>query len=355
MKPTPAMKPTQRNRQQGMAVIAALLVVAAAAIIATTMLDGQTTYTRILQSEKARVQAHWLLMGGMDWARLILQADGKRSPATRPDQLWATPIVDLRVDPDDRTDNQAGAQANNPSDAALFSGRVDDEQAKYNLWNLARAGRVDPRQLVVLERLLQALDLPPAAAPLIARRIALSQALPEGADGPDGADGEGGGGGGRGGNNGTGARHASAAGVAGSQKSPGLQSLDDLRGIARLDQQALDRLRCCVTILPARTAVNVNTAPAEVLHALIGPLSLGHAMALVADRERGRYFNDEADFVNRLADPEIKLDDDSVDIGSQWFGVTGAVRLGSATVAMRALLRRDESQSTHVVWIREAN
>ncbi|WP_157793145.1 type II secretion system minor pseudopilin GspK [Bordetella genomosp. 8] len=338
-----------------MAVIAALLVVAAAAIIATTMLDGQTTYTRILQSEKARVQAHWLLMGGMDWARLILQADGRRSPATRPDQLWATPIVDLRVDADD----QPGDQAANQADAALFSGRVDDEQAKYNLWNLARAGRVDPRQLAVLERLLQALDLPPAAAPLIARRIALSQALPEGADGADGADG---GGGGSDGNRGTGGingnggtRRASTAGVAGSQKSPGLQSLDDLLGVARLDRQALDRLRCCVTILPARTAVNVNTAPAEVLHALIGPLSLGHAMALVADRERGRYFNDEADFVNRLADPDIKLDDDSVDIGSQWFGVTGAVRLGSATVAMRALLRRDESLSTHVVWIREAN
>ncbi|CAM3358420.1 Type II secretion system protein K [Bordetella sputigena] len=331
------MKRMQRARQQGMAVIAALLVVAAAAVIATTMLDGQTTYTRILQSEKARTQAHWLLMGGMDWARLTLHTDGKRSPTTRPDQLWATPIVDLRVSQDDQ------------ADAALFSGRIDDEQGKYNLWNLARSGRVDPRQVAVLERLLQALDLQASAAPLIARRIALSQALPGGADGTDGPDG------GNGTDDRGGAGNTSAAGVAGSQRSPGLQSVDDLRGIARLDQQAVDRLRCCVTILPARTAVNVNTAPPEVLHALIGPLSLGHAMALVADRERGRYFNDEADFVNRLANPDIKLADDSVETGSQWFGVTGVVRLGSATVAMRALLRRDESQATRVVWIREMN
>jgi general secretion pathway protein K len=328
------MNRMHRDRQQGMAVIAALLVVAAAAVIATTMLDGQTTYTRILQNEKARAQAHWLLMGGMDWARLTLYTDGKRSPTTRPDQLWATPIVDLRISQDDQ------------ADAALFSGRIDDEQGKYNLWNLARSGRVDPRQVAVLERLLQALDLQASAAPLIARRIALSQALPGGADKADSGNAT---------DDRSGADNTSAAGVAGSQQSPGLQSLDDLRGIARLDQQAVDRLRCCVTILPARTAVNVNTAPPEVLHALIGPLSLGHAMALVADRERGRYFNDEADFVNRLAIPEIQLADDSVETGSQWFGVTGVVRLGSATVAMRALLRRNESQATRVVWIREMN
>lgn len=334
------MKRMQRGRQQGMAVIAALLVVAAAAVIATTMLDGQTTYTRILQSEKARAQAHWLLMGAMDWARVTLYTDGRRSPTTRTDQLWATPIVDLRVSRDDQ------------ADAALFSGRIDDEQGKYNLWNLARAGRVDPRQVAVLERLFQALDLQASAAPLIARRIALSQALPGGAhgsDGPNSPDDE------TGTDRRNGADDTSPAGVAGSQHSPGLQSLDDLRGIARLDQQAVDRLRCCVTILPVRTAVNVNTAPPEVLHALIGPLSLGHAMALVADRERGRYFNDEADFVNRLAIPDIKLADGSVETGSQWFGVTGVVRLGSATVAMRALLRRNENQATRVVWIREMN
>jgi general secretion pathway protein K len=35
--------------------------------------------------------------------------------------------------------------------------------------------------------------------------------------------------------------------------------------------------------------------------------------------------------------------------------MAGVVRLGHATVAMRALLERDEDQSTSVVWTKEVN
>lgn len=316
------MKPSAR-RQRGMAVIAALLVVAAAAIIASTMLRGQSERAQLVRSERSRVQARWLLLGGVDWARQILRDSARHSPITRADQPWAVPIVDLRLD-----------QPGEP-EPALLSGRIEDEQGKFNLQNLAFEGQVDPRQLVAFERLLQALNLRPSAAPDIARRIAAGQPQRVG-DAAGTAD------------NGTAAKEIRPP------RAPGLQSLQDLRGIAGVDDQAIRTLDCCVTILPDQSAVNVNTAPPEVLYAVITQLPLGQAVALVAERERGRYFNDAADFANRLGNPKIKLDKDSVSTDSQWFSLAGVVRLGRATVAMRALLER-EDQSTSIVWMKEMN
>lgn len=311
------------RHQKGMAVIAALLVVAAAAVIASTMLRGQSERAQLVMSERSRVQAQWLLLGGIDWARQILRDDARHSPITRADQPWAVPIVDLRLDPPGEPD------------PAVLSGRIEDEQGKFNLQNLAFQGQVDPRQLVAFERLLQALNLRPSIAPDIARRIAAGQ--PMAVDGTVQSPG-----------------NATAAKAVTPPRAPGLQSLADLRGLAGLDEQAIQRLDCCATILPDQTPVNVNTAPAEVLYAVVTQLPLGQAVALVAERDRGRYFNDAADFVNRLADPRIKLDKDSVSTDSQWFSLAGIVRLGRATAAMRALLERDD-QSTSIVWIREVN
>jgi general secretion pathway protein K len=314
----------EHRRQQGLAVIAALLVVAAAAAIAVTMLHGQNERAQLLQSEKTLVQARWLLLGSTEWARESLLDGARRSAIASMDQPWAAPVVDQRI------------TLEGQSDIALLSRRIDDEQGKYNLENLASDGQIDPRQLAAFERLLQALDLPTSAAPDIARRIAAAEPL----------------------STGDGANHAGAASSNGQTlpaRAPGLQSLADLRGMGGLDDQAIQRLRCCVTLLPEQTAVNVNTAPPEVLYAVIERLPLGQAVALTTARDRGRYFNDATDFVNRLANPEIKLDRDSVSTNSEWFGLKGAVRLGQATVAMRALLQRDEDKSVSIVWMKETH
>jgi len=310
-------------RQRGMAVIAALLVVAAAAAIAAAMVDRQAVQARVMRGEQARVQARWLLLGGVDWARAILRADGRRSGTTRGDQAWATPIVDLRISQD------------GDSDAARFSGRIEDEQGKFNLQNLARGGLPDPVQVAAFGRLLQALGLPAGAAPAVAQRMADSQARPASGAGTPGA--------------------AAAPGVPGTATAPGLRSVADLRGLAGLDAAAVQRLACCATVLPLRTPVNVNTAPPEVLHAAVTGLSLAQAAAMAGERDRGRYFNDGADFVNRTGDPELRPPTDALAADSSWFGLSGVVRRDGAMVVLQALLRRDDQQDTRLVWIGEPN
>ncbi|WP_427184332.1 type II secretion system minor pseudopilin GspK [Bordetella bronchialis] len=343
------------RHQQGMAVIAALLVVGAAAVIASTMLRGQSERARLVQSERSRAQARWLLLGGVEWGRQILRETARHSPITSMDQPWALPIVDLRLDPPGE------------SEPALLSGRIEDEQGKFNLQNLAVQGQVDPRQLVAFERLLQALNLRPSVAPVIARRIAAGQ--PQAArdavdNGATAAAGSGvtaprntNTGNTDAGNTSTGAGNAATGNTAKAVRpplAPGVQSLEDLRGIAGIDDEALQRLRCCATVLPEQSPINVNTAPPEVIYAVVAPLPLGQAVAMAAERDRGRYFNDAADFANRLANPAIRLDKDGIATDSLWFSLSGVVRLGHATAAMQALLERDE-QSTRLVWMREMN
>src|SRR5690606_35444262 len=129
-------------RQQGMAVIAALLVVVAASALATSIIERQGLLANILISEGDRSQAAWMLRGGLDWSRVILQMDADNSLTTRPDGIWAHPIIGLPV----------GA-ADDP-ERALFSGQIEDEQGKYNLRNLAENAQINPQEILALERLL---------------------------------------------------------------------------------------------------------------------------------------------------------------------------------------------------------
>ncbi|SOE49411.1 type II secretion system minor pseudopilin GspK [Orrella dioscoreae] len=326
-------------RQAGMAVISALLVVATVSLIAAGMIDRQATRVRTLESEQARVQARWLLSGGMDWARATLRGEARRSSVTHNGQLWATPITDLRI-------SEEGAARQ-----AVFSGRAEDEQGKFNLQNLARDGQVLPEQVQALSRLLQSLRLPAELAPRIAERMARAQSRPASSrtDGESGAaqtDGDA--------ESGTDTGTPSpSGGRAGTALAPGLRSIDDLRGMRGLDESALTALTPYLTVLPARTAINVNTAPAEVLATLSPALSLSLAMSVADQRDRGQTFNNRADFINRLANPEIEIGSDAVAVDSDWFAVFGTVRLDRATVDMRALLQRDGQNMPRVIWMME--
>lgn len=295
-----------RRRQRGMAVISALLVVAAAAVASTAIIERQGTLARTLSSESDRTQAAWLLRGGLDWSRIILRWDARRNATTRPDAIWARPIIDLRV-----------SAPNDPREAS-FTGRIEDEQSKYNLNNLAKDGVVLPAQQLILERLFDLLQLPQAMAARIAERVAAAQPT-----------------------------------VQDAARAPALQSLNDLRGLEGASTTMLDTLRPYLTVLPSDTKINVNTASAEVLSASLEGLSLPDARATVIARDKGQWFNNAADFINRLNNPDITTSS-HLDVASQWFRVAGEVALDHATVGLEALIQRKGRNDAPVVrWIKE--
>jgi len=292
-------------RQKGMAVIGALIVVAAASTATAVIMERQTMLADTLAGERDRVQAKWLLRGGLDWARVILFNDARNNAVTLRDAIWSQPIAGLEI------------TAPDGQRRAYFSGLIEDEQSKYNLARLAVNGAVKASEVATLEILLASLDITPQLAVAIAQHMARTQAGP--------------------------GRAASA---------PGVRSLHDLIGIEHMTLDRIAALSEYLTILPQATPLNVNTASAEILSAGIPGLDLASARSLAEQRDQGMWFNSRGDFMNRLDNPQVAADV-QLDVRSQWFKVTGEVRLDHASASLQALLHRQASAPPAVRWIKD--
>ncbi len=307
-------------RQEGMAVISALLIAAVVAVIAAGMIERQGLLTRQMENHQLALQGQWALEGGLQFSRQVLFEQRLRDPLVRGGQPWAQPMRDV------------------PSGSVRFDGQLEDEQGKFNLRNLMVDGQVDAEALATFKRLCALIGINERLATAIAgqvidsypqRPLAALGKLDSGrATSPGGAV------------------EALPA------RRPMLRSVEGLAGLKGMDGQALERLRRFVTVLPALTWVNGNTASAEVLAAQVPSLSLQQAAALVAERDGGRWFINRGDFVNRLRMPSLAMANVRVGINSDWFRLRGLVRLGNRELALQALLRQREGQLPDVIWRR---
>jgi general secretion pathway protein K len=290
-------------RQRGMAVIAALLVVVAASALATSVIERQGLLAQVLISEGERSQAAWALRGGLDWSRIVLQMDAEKSPTTRADGIWARSVIALPVGAADHPERM------------LFSGQIEDEQGKFNLRNLAEKGQIRPDEVQALERLLRWLNIDPTLAGVMAQRVAATQF------GKDSAP-----------------------------TAVGLRDIDDLRSLQGVTRQVLNTLQAYITVLPVTTSINANTATAEVLGAVVKDLGLAGARELMLQRDKGLWFTNRADFINRQKGlkPEAGR---RITVNSNWFRVTGEVTVGDTMVGLRALLHRSDQGSSSIRWV----
>ncbi len=294
----------KKTKQQGMAVIGALVVVAAASVATAAIMERQSLLADTLVGERDRAQAKWLLRSGLDWSRILLFNDARNNTVTLKDAIWAQPIV--------------GFEISAPGDArkAYFSGQIEDEQSKYNIWGLAVKGMVQPEEAAALERLLASLNVSTSVVAAIAQRVAASQATQS-----------------------TG------------QAAPGLRTMNDLVGIKDISPETASMLADYLTIVPQKITINANTASAEVLSAGIPGLDLAQARSLTEQRDRGQWFRDSSDFFNRLGNPDIKARN-QIGVSSDWFKVTGEVSLEQTTVGTQALLHREGGRPPTIRWIK---
>lgn len=307
------MKRQTPEYQRGAAVITALIVVAIVAALATSLFQRQTASTRQFENALARAQARELLVGGTDWARVILRDHGRKDAVTTLDQLWATPVMDTRIERpgDDRV--------------GVFSGRIEDEQGKFNLYNLARNGVPQPEQREALIRLLSLQQLPASLAePLVEAVVAAQPPVTQ-----------------------------ALASTTAPARAPLPRGIAELTARLGLDTPVRTELSRTMTLLPAYTSVNVNTAPAEVIAALVPGLSLSQARSLTGDRDRGNWFNNSGDFTNRLAASGIENASVTVVTTSNWFTAGGTLVYERARVGMLALLNSVPPAAPQAQWIRE--
>ena len=69
------MSPRARCRQGGAALLAAMLTVTLVATFAATALWQQWRSVEVEAAERTRIQSAWILIGALDWSRLILSED----------------------------------------------------------------------------------------------------------------------------------------------------------------------------------------------------------------------------------------------------------------------------------------
>lgn len=311
-------------RQEGMAVISALLIAAVVAVIAAGMIERQGLQTRQVENRQMALQGQWALEGGLQLSRRVLFEQRLRDPLVRGGQPWTRPMRDV------------------PSGSVRFDGQLEDEQGKFNLRNLVVDGQVDSEALATFQRLCVLIGIGERLATAIAGQVIDS--YPQRPPVSPGSAGQGLQGG-----------RATSPAVAAEPlpaRRPMLRSVDALVGLKGMDAEALQRLRRFVTVLPALTWINGNTASAEVLAAQVPGLSLQQAMALVAERDSGRWFINRGDFVNRLRMPQLAMANVRVGINSDWFRLRGQARLGSRELPLQALLRQREGQLPDVIWSR---
>lgn len=298
------------TRQKGVAIVLAMGVVALAAMAATAMMVTQSTWSRQSELAAAHVQAQTLVQAGVDWSRAVLSDDRRRSNVDHLGEPWALRLPPMSVE------------------SGELAGYIEDQQGLFNLNKLVRDGKVNLVQLAHFQRLLSTLGLPTALADTLADWMdADSEPQPQG-----------------------GAEDDSYLAL----QPPYLAANRPLTDLAELalvrgfDDDVRARLRPFVSALPAFTAVNVNTAPPEVLAAIIEGLGLDGARDLVAKRERA-YFRDRTDLLRQLP-KDVLVAAEDISFSSDYFTTTLRVTIGGAQARGVALLARGNTGWPAIVW-----
>ncbi|WP_248280535.1 type II secretion system minor pseudopilin GspK [Aromatoleum aromaticum] len=305
------MRCANADSQCGAAVILALLSVALAAGLAATVLGDFGRSLDSVAGRQDQAQARLLARGAVDWARNVLADDFKRTNVDHTQEIWA-----VRVPPTPVGEGEVG-------------GEIRDRSGLFNLNNLVPDGKPDPAALAQFGRLLATLGVAPADAGRLAH--ALVDWIGGSTTGQE-----------KNGIVSSGLREASGA-------NGSLLDAAELRLVAGFDEALVQRLAPFVSALPAPSRINVNTAPAEVLAAIVADLELGNARILVAGRERA-WFRDLAGFSARLP-AGAQPPGTGLDVRSRYFAVIGRSGFGSAVVRLEVLLDRRETWPT-ILWQR---
>jgi len=183
-----------------------------------------------------------------------------------------------------------------------LAGAIADQQGLLNLANLRRDGAPSERDIAMLRRLLAALGLRAELADAIAAR-------------------------------------------------PPVAEIEELYQVRGCDEATLARLRQFATVLPRRTPVNVNTAPPEVLVALVDGLTLAEAMVLTHDRKTSP-MRESAELRTRLPRTDLVVNSEDMAVQSRYFLVEGRAKVGRADARLKALLERQGVALPAIVWQR---
>ncbi len=299
-------------RQRGVALITAIVLVAIATVLAVHIGTRAALDLRRTAGLFALEQGWHVALGAEAWAAEVLRDDREDSDTDHLAERWAQPLPPLPVDGGD------------------VRGALEDMQGRFNLNNLVSGeGVVNESAVGRLERLLVNVDADPRWARIMADWLDTDTVpgFPEGAE--DGV---------------YLSQNPSYRAANGT-----VTSISELMALPGMTLEEFQRIRPFVAALPIGSTINLCTAKAPVLAALIeGGSDFGDAESLHANRDDGCF--------PRLADLQATLDPalyqallPEISESSKWFRAVTVVRIGTSELTLYSLIERNSSGGSRTV------
>lgn len=315
---SPLLRTTQGQR--GAALLTAMLTVALVATLASAALWQQWRQVEIEIAERGRSQTAWMMTGALDWTRLILREDAMSTQGAMADHLgepWALPVQESKLSTFLSQDQQW-----REGDAEVFlSGQITDAQSRMNVMNLVENGKISAPALARFAALFERLGLPLGELQTLTQQLLASLQASRTSPNP-------------------GTPNPGPAALL-------PQQTGQLVWLG-LSPSTVAALLPHITVLPEATPVNLNTASAEVLSAVLPGLDLASARQAVTQRQRGHWASLNA-AQEALGSSGRLLDEKQHSVQSRYFEVQGRLRIDNVVQQETVLVRRDGGQ-VRMLW-----
>ncbi len=332
--PNPLPPQLLHCRQQGLALITALLVVALAVTAAAYLSIDQQIWLRQAQNLNERSQAEAVREAAFNWAIILLENDIKNTTNDHKDENWAKDIPPIPVE--------------GGSVSGGFIGKLYDAQARFNINNIFYNGAPNPANIGIFQKLLSDQELDPNLSDAVLDWLdADEQQRPSGAEDSD---------------------YMQLPIPYRTAMQP-LQSVDELRLIRGFTPKVMDKLLKFITVLPAPTQINVNTADVGVLKALFYVLQtsadIDALVKDVTDRQGGNSlpgntntqsnpFTEKSQISSlfaKYAKPNTTLNAETYDVKSSYFKGEVTVQFGRYLRTTQAIIyRQDKNNAPKILW-----
>lgn len=306
------------HRQRGVALITAVLIVALATILAVQVGFNGYLDQRRGATAFALDQGFEVALGAEAWAADILALDAKQSTKTEKtddfSEAWATPIPPI------------------PVENGEVQGQLEDMQGRFNLNNLVMQDKTtkkfvrNPLAVKHFEKLLRLLDMEEKWAAVIVDWVD-PDVDPEGTNG---------------------AEDSTYSSLTPAYRTPNMPITrsSELLAIAGFDLERYRKLEPFVTALPIGTAINLCTAPFEVIDALTLREEWSTSKQSNTQARKQKCFPTLKDFESSLEPDEKKeLINDNRVVGqsSSYFRASIWVTIGPTQFTLYSLLKRDNN------------
>ena len=292
-------------KQRGVALITAIVLVAIATVLAVHIGTRASLDIRRTSGLVALDQGWHVALGAEAWAIEVLKDDAEDSQTDTLAEAWAQPIPAL------------------PVDGGELRGALEDMQGRFNVNNLVSEQGPNEPAIGRFERLLAY-----AGADKRWARILADWIDPDTVPGfPDGAE-----------------DGVYLAQIPSYRAANGpISTITEMLALPGMTQDEFQRIRPYIAALPSGTPINICTAPAPVLAALVeGGTDFGEADLLKSNRRDGCFPTIE-DLKATLDDAVFQVLHPAISETSNWFRATTAVRIGTSELTLYSLIERSSA------------